>query len=223
MSNGLSNIERIFKNDICHDNFRENNVKSGMEFITNLSTFEPPLEANNEELSNETKCNIFRFKFREDFMNNLSYFSKIHQYDSRSDFKKYWQEWLKENEELVDSEVRYLENTGYRGDVIDKMFKSARYYFRKKGTEKKEPKERRNYISISKRVLEIMDNHIHSNIKDVEFKPSTGFDQFCANNVDILRNEIQDLRKSGLCESKEIQDKFKKTYKNRYFIISRNK
>ena len=75
---------------------------------------------------------IYRYKFTEDFMNELFNFSKIHQYDDRKDFKEAWELWLVDNEEIViDEEIRLI-NLGYVGDVRDKMFKSARYYFRKK-------------------------------------------------------------------------------------------
>ena len=43
---------------------------------------------------------------------------------------------------------------------LDKMFKSARYYFRKKGTEKKEPKRRCSYIGTAKELLDAMDTLI---------------------------------------------------------------
>ena len=64
------------------------------------------------------------------------------------------------------------------------MFKSARYYFRKKGTEKKAPMERRVYIGVQKDLLDAMDNHIKSAINSKDFKPSEGFDDFCKKNIE---------------------------------------
>ena len=47
---------------------------------------------------------------------------------------------------------------------MDKMFKSARYYFRKKSTEKKAPLERRDYGGTQKDMLDAMDYHIKTKI-----------------------------------------------------------
>ena len=118
------------------------------------------------ELSNENNVSIYRYKFTDDFTQELYKFSKIHQYDHRKDFKDAWQIWTEENENLVDGEVRRLTNLGYDGDVLDKMFKSARYYFRKKDTDKKEPQKRRVYVGVQKELLEAMDEHIISNINN---------------------------------------------------------
>jgi hypothetical protein len=146
-------------------------------------------------------------------------FSKIHQYDHRKDFKEAWQLWIEENDDIVSDEVRVLSNTGYDGDILDKMFKSARYYFRKKSTEKKEPMKRRKYCGLSKSVLDAMDNHISSNITNDDYKPSTGFESFCMSTRELLKDEVSRLITLGFMDSDETQEKLKKTYKNRYFIF----
>jgi hypothetical protein len=146
-------------------------------------------------------------------------FSKIHQYDHRKDFKEAWEIWLENNDEIVSGEVRRLTNLGYDGDILDKMFKSARYYFRKKSTEKKAPQKRRTYQSVQKDLLEAMDDHIKTHINEEDFKPSESFDSFCKLNKDLLKEEVNLLCKNGFTNSEEIKQKIKKTYKNRYFII----
>ena len=78
--------------------------------------------------------NIFRYKFSDEFTGPLYQFSKIHQYDHRKDFKEAWNIWIEENDDLVNKEAKRLSELDYKGDIIDKMFKSARYYFRKKST-----------------------------------------------------------------------------------------
>ena len=163
--------------------------------------------------------NIYRFKFTNDFTNELYKFSKIHQYDHRKDFKEAWEKWVEENVDIIEEEVRRLTSLGYQGDILDKMFKSARYYFRKKSTEKKEPVKRRLYIGSQKDLLESMDEHIKSNIFTGEFKPSIGFEEFCKENVDIIKEQINILVQAGFTDSNEIKAKIKKTYKNRYFLI----
>jgi len=172
---------------------------------------------NNKETA--ISVNIFRFKFTDDFTNELYKFSKIHQYDHRKDFKEAWEIWIEENTDLVNEETRRLIEIGYEGDILDKMFKSARYYFRKKSSEKKLPKERRVYVGVQKGLLDSMDEHILNNINNDEYKPSSGFLSFCQEYTDVLKEEVANLCKSGISDNIEIKNKIKKTYKNRYFMI----
>jgi hypothetical protein len=169
--------------------------------------------------NNKPVNTIYRYKFRDEFVSELYKFSKIHQYDHRKDFKEAWQVWVEDNDDIVSDEVRTLSNSGYDGDILDKMFKSARYYFRKKSTEPKEPVKRRKYCGLSKDVLDAMDKHIASNITNDDYKPSTGFESFCAINIALLKEESSRLITNGFKDSVEIHEKLKKTYKNRYFMF----
>ena len=171
------------------------------------------------ENNNNINVNIYRYKFTDDFTCELFKFSKIHQYDHRKDFKEAWNIWTEENDNIVSEEVRRLTNLGYDGNILDKKFKSARYYFRKKSTEKKAPAERRNYIGVQKDLLDAMDYHIKSKLNDDDYKPSDGFDEFCKTNLELLKEEVNVLCRNGITNSEEIKKKIKKTYKNRYFLI----
>ena len=205
-NNNNSNKCDIRTNDNRMDSF-QNSVcfnKSDNEFYTS---------------NIDSNINIYRYKFIDEFTNELYKFSKIHQYDHRKDFKEAWNIWVDENEDLVNNETRRLINLGYEGDILDKMFKSARYYFRKKSTEKKEPQKRRIYIGVQKDLLDAMDNHIESNKNNKNYKPSDGFIDFCKENIELLKEEVNRLCKSGIIDSDEIKNKIKKTYKNRYFMI----
>lgn len=174
---------------------------------------------NNDEKNNDININIYRYKFTNEFTVELYKFSKIHQYDHRKDFKEAWELWMEENGDIIDMEVRRLTNLGYDGDILDKMFKSARYYFRKKSTEKKAPAKRRVYVGAQKDLLDTMDEHIKNNINSGDFKPSAGFDEFCKQNIDILKEQVNQFMRAGINDSAEIKSKIKKTYKNRYFQI----
>jgi hypothetical protein len=182
----------------------------------NMETNEFPRE-NREDLYVDHA--IFRFKFTEDFMKELYHFSKIHQYDHRKDFKEAWLLWLDENIDIVRTEVERLIQLGYNGDIIDKMFKSARYYFRKKSSVKVVPKKRRQYISINHKVLEAMDEHIKNNRKDSGYQPKNGFISFCKDNEIILKECIKTLMDNNIKDGELIENKLKKTYKNRYFML----
>ena len=226
--NNISNNSNIC-NDITGDsdggnrcNNYSNNVDSEKFDVELCQKYHNNITHDLDDNSIDIKQNIFRFKFSDDFTIILSNFAKIHQYDNRHDFKEAWKKWLEENEEDISSEIRRLNNTGYIGDILDKMFKSARYYFRKKSTEKKAPKTRRQYISVRKELLDSIDKHIYTNIKNELYKPSNGFEDYCKNNIDLLKIEIKNICKNGLVNSNDIEYKFKKTYKNRYFIITNN-
>ena len=182
------------------------------------------------DITNETSDNsrptvIYRFKFTEQFMEELYKFSKIHQYDDRKDFKEAWKVWTEENEDIINEESVRLNNLGYpkEGDIIDKMFKSARYYFRKKSTEKKQPIQRRQYISVTRELLDAMDNHIEENMLKEDYQPKTGFVSFCKGNEKVLKESLTKIFEQGIKDSELIQDKIKKTYKNRYFMLTQNK
>jgi hypothetical protein len=161
--------------------------------------------------------------------------------------------------ELVEREISRLEQLGYKGDVIDKMFKAGRYYFREKESlEKKkkkndvdtnddnntgaseadaseadaseadaseageEDKPQRTYCVMKPDVIKAMDKHLLSIMKEPKFKPANGYKQFCEQHMDILRQEIARLIQEGtVMTAEKLSEKIKKTYKNRYYILSK--
>jgi len=220
----MSNVLFIQSNDNSTIDFTNNDVdiiRTSDSRIDTLSNTERNENNNNkiDKSKNNVNVNIFRYKFTDEFTGELFKFSKIHQYDHRKDFKEAWNIWTEDNDDIVSEEVRRLTNLGYDGDILDKMFKSARYYFRKKSTEKKEPLKRRDYIAIQRDLLDAMDDHIKSKINADDYKPSDGFDEFCKANIDLLKEEVNILCRNGFTNSVEIKNKIKKTYKNRYFLI----
>jgi hypothetical protein len=186
-----------------HDALSEDNINT-IDQITNTVEFTPT---------------IYRFKFTEDFMAELYNFAKIHQYDHRKDFKEAWVKWSEDNSEIIMNETERLLALGYQNEdnIDDKMFKSARYYFRKKSPIKPEPKQRRQYISVDHDLLAEMDRHITNNIYN---KPEAAFILFCKDNEAILRQSVAKICAHGVTDSQSIQSKIKKTYKNRYFILT---
>jgi fatty acid/phospholipid biosynthesis enzyme len=169
----------------------------------------------------ETQAAIYRYNFSKQVTDGLYDFSKIHQYDDRKTYKEAWDTWVLENTELIDRETKILYANGYVGNIVDKMYKSARYYFRKKSTCKQEPKKRRQYISLSSEMLYLMDMHIQSQITQKEYKPAIGYENFCILHQQQITKELTYLC-TKIQDIKYIQNKFKKTYKNRYYIISRS-
>jgi hypothetical protein len=161
---------------------------------------------------------IYRFKLSDTINEELSRFSKNHQYDHRKDFKEAFLKWREEKDELFKFEIEMHKSNGYQGDIEDKIFKSARYYFRKKqesSTEKKTPTTTNHYITVNKELLETMDSYIQKHIQD---KPANSFIKFCNENKEIIKKEIVFLYDiQNIKTAKEIREKIKKTYKNRYY------
>lgn len=187
---------------------------------TTVSVNENKFANSSTAVEEDKEINIFRFKFTNEVMDELTSFAKVHQYDDRKTYKEAWNKWMDDHSTIIRIESERLISLGYQGNVIEKMYKASRYYFRNK-TKKQEPVKRRKYISIDTDVLDAMDAHIHANIKKDGYKPSVGYSDFCETNIEIIRDEVAKMCFGELSVDDIIQ-KIKKTYKNRYFIISRN-
>lgn len=165
---------------------------------------------------------VFRFKFTDNVVACITEFAKIHQYDSRESYKEAWKEWYDGHDDMIYAEKERLKNLGYQGDVEDKMYKAGRYYFRnKKSQVATEKKQRRKYIPTSREMIDAMDAHISEGISRGNFTPADGFDHFCENYRQLLAAEIERTLQIVEMDSNEMSKKIKKTYKNRYFCISR--
>jgi hypothetical protein len=177
-----------------------------------------------------------RVKFSDDMMEQLSIFSKIHQYDDRHSFNKYWADWIimPDISELISGETLRINNLGFSGDIPDKMYKSARYYFRKKPLVQSLPVDRKEYEVVPKIVLETMDKHVKLqiasklmvNLKDqiIKVSPADSFNKFCDTHQDIILIQIN--YEYGQTENIVSSDqvckvmyKMKKIYKNRFYNI----
>lgn len=164
---------------------------------------------------------IYRFKFSQDFMNELEKFSLVHQYDDSKVFKEEYQQFLKNNEDIVIREKRYLIGNGYNGDINDKMYRSARYYFKNKdhSIEKfKDKKQRRPYIKQNIGFISIIDKHVNLT-ENRNIKPSESYDYFKTKEPykTGYNNEFKRIS-TYLDNDNDIEKKIKKTYKNRYFM-----
>jgi tagatose-1,6-bisphosphate aldolase non-catalytic subunit AgaZ/GatZ len=65
-----------------------------------------------------------------------------------------------------------------------------------------------------------MDHHIEETIYKTDYQPKTGFIEFCKDNEAILKVSITKIFEQGIQDSNLIEDKIKKTYKNRYFMLT---
>ena len=166
----------------------------------------------------------YRYKFSIEIMNEVTAFSKIHQYDDRQTYREAWDSWKEEQKDIIDTETDRLMRLGYTGSVEDKMYRAGRYYFRKKNlSATKEKQNRRGYISINRNVRAAMDTHIRGIIDGNDFTPASGYTDFCGNNLAILTEEIHSICRDYAVDTKLLVEKFKKTYKNRYYLLSRSR
>lgn len=230
----LSHCEPITPESIYIKN--EQN-QSNQESQSNTSTCE---SIDNEDKS-ELVIQTFRFKFSHEFTEEMSHFAKIHQFDDRIAFKEAWKVWTEEIyiTSLINAERKVLSVQGYEGDVLDKMFKSARYYYRKKKPEPNEAIPRKEYIGVSSKILECMDSYIKTqflentvktkdNIIKTTISPANAYTDFNTIHKLQIEEEIekihiyQEEHQQCKLDAKEIAIKFKKTFKNRYFIQSKN-
>jgi len=185
------------------------------------------------ETNNQIKLQTFRYIYSDEFIKELEYFSKIHQYDERKKFKKEYQFWIEEEniKQLIENEKRRSEEEGYKGDFMDKIFKSTRYYYRKKKNqvEKEEinKKEEKNFMGLSKNMMRTMDQHIYNIIQKhidktmamSKINPAKAFDDFCNKYMEEITDEIFRLKERIVLKKDEISMKFKKSYKNRFYKI----
>lgn len=225
----MTNVETLYSqrldisNSVVINCDSIDNIRTNDTILHELhGTDEPSCLKNSKEDSKDNKNNnikIFRFKFNEIVVDELHNFSKIHKYDSSTDYKNAWKVWVEENSETIEREVCRLKILGFDGDVIDKMFKSSRYYFRKKSEDKKDQQKRRDYIKIDNALLLKMDEHIKQKLNTENYQPKIGFLEFCKSNTDVLRDTIVNMNNNGITDIDLIKDKVKKTYKNRYFNI----
>lgn len=182
-----------------------------------------------------------RHTYSEEVVEQLSSFAKIHEYDDRKDFKEAWQKWMEEPDikNLIATEVARLTVNGLSGDILDRMYKSARYYYRKKGGEVvNEPTVRKEYEGLPRTVLKTIDDYIYSEINRniaetdkggnhiITITAAKSFTTYCKLHYDVISdllppmNQEEDSVNTNMREElKKVTDRLKKTYKNRFYNI----
>ena len=183
---------------------------------------------NSEQMnSDKMQMKTYRYKFSDEIANEISYFATMHKYDNQKTFKEEWAKWIQPNNSKIQIEIQRLINLGAEGDIMDKLYKSARYYYRKKPMTPPPAKTRKDYTRFSETMLNIMDANIHEQLDEksqqkpvIDISPAEAYHLFCKTNIDDITNEVQLLMITNKSQSwVEISNKFKKTYKNRYYNI----
>lgn len=199
-----------------------------IDIDTDILTEHDVDRAGNSSVTSST-IRIYRFEFAGDFKAMLRDFANVHRHDSCADFKEAWREWKTELGEIYENEKCRLEELGFAGDFDKKAFTSARYYFRNKGgngTRQKETTTRRKYTTLGSEFLRMIDAHIQSEIHRDSFTPAVGYTRFYEENYYYIERFINGLTHSDTIGEqdgarKAIDDRIKKTYKNRHYLMSR--
>ena len=77
-------------------------------------------------------------------------------------------------------------------------------------------------MTLKTEILELIDSSIKENINNNTYKPSEGYKDFVTSNNTVLEEEYKRLITVYSINEKEAEDKIKKTYKNRYYLTSKN-
>jgi len=165
----------------------------------------------------------FRFKLSEQIMSEISEFARVHRYDTKNDFKDAWSRWTDDNMRLISAEQERLTTMGFDGDLNKKMYVSARYYFKNKSDAEEAPKKRRKYVTIDKSFIRLIDQYINTSIQNGDestYKPSNCFQDFIEENEAETTTLVRKLATDDNLENTEIIAKIKKTFKNRYFVLT---
>jgi hypothetical protein len=163
---------------------------------------------------------VYRFKFAPDFQAVLESFADTHRFDEISVFRESWERWYQMNMSVVNEEEERLKRCGYKSDIKDKIYKSVRYYFKNKSSEKKEVKKRKVYVSLERKFLEDMSRHISEFAAPENYKPAHGYNHFLGSSEYNQRmgEEKERLMEEYQMSECDVEKKIKKTYKNRYFL-----
>lgn len=174
---------------------------------------------------NQVEMTVFRVVFRLAIKEEVHAFSKVHQYDSRQDFKEAWKEWCDEHIDELEEEYKYQMERGADMtfvDLLHKLYTSARYYHRKKSNRPPSPqKPRTQYIRLHEELLDMMRDHIVEKLEYGVDKPAVVYNDFCEENYHGILLEMKRLRENHDMTKNQVNLKLKKTYKNMYYSISK--
>lgn len=164
----------------------------------------------------------YRFKFNKELLDSIREFSKLHSNDNCDDFLDAFHLWKRVNNEIISLEEKRILDLGFNGNIEEKIYKSARYYFKnKKNTTYKLNKQlKTNYIPRNPVFFKMMETYINKN----PIKASLLYKEFI-NETDThilseINTEIVRLKTFELNQTECLQ-KIKKMFNNAYYKIKK--
>ncbi len=181
----------------------------------------------------------FRYDFSDNIVKMLGEFANENIGKSRKEFMKRWEEYIAEEDtrQTIEYEKEMMIQHGFRGDVMDKMYKSVRYYHVKRDKKKLLEEEEEEPINkykhenrFSREFLKIMDEYIYYQLTNTDniyvnengiqinaVSQTGSYIIFCENSREkILEEFIKIKNKSGPLTGVMVE-KLRKTYKNRFY------
>jgi hypothetical protein len=178
-----------------------------------------------------------RHTFGKELCNALNQFAQENKNCDRKTYKALWQKWT-ETENIKEWIAAEMEKQPGQ-DLLDKMYKSSWYYYRKRGDEKEEIVDkipRKQYDAFDQQILKTIDGHIRNQIKTSLFineksqvisniSPAESFKRFCEDERELLLEEIRNTYGEDEDEpvttddANQVVEKFKKAYKNKFYKI----
>lgn len=179
----------------------------------------------------------FRYDFSDDVTKMLGEFANNNREKSRKEFTQIWEEYIAEEKtsKIIKDEIEMMRYHGFCGDVMDKMYKSVRYYHRKRDIKTlnvdQDINKNKHENRFSREFLKMMDKYIleqmtdHENIKHSDetgrqintLSQSESYQTFCEKNKEKILEEFIKIRKQTGRLTEMVVDKIKKTYKNRFY------
>ena len=104
---------------------------------------------------------VFRHEFSTECFRLLSEFSRANVHLPRKAYKQNWEQFTDANAEFISQESARLADAGYTGDVLVKMFKTAKYYLTKR-----EKKATNTTTTTTDQADAVNDNHNHDDADD---------------------------------------------------------
>jgi len=164
----------------------------------------------------------YRFKFNKELLDSIKEFSKLHSNDNCDDFLDAFHLWKRVNNEIISLEEKRILDLGFNGNIEEKIYKSARYYFKnKKNTTYKLNKQlKTNYIPRNPVFFKMMETYINKNpikasLLYKEFINETDTHILSEINAEIVRLKTFELNQT------ECLQKIKKMFNNAYYKIKK--
>lgn len=187
-------------------------------------------------MANQIILKSSRHTFGKELYAALNQFAQDHKDHDRKTYKALWQKWT-ENDNIKEWIAAEMEKQPGQ-DVLDKMYKSSWYYYRKRGEAKQENIEkspRKEYDAFDQEIIKIIEAHIRTKINASlvvnednntsmsDLTPAKSFEMFCEDHKDLFVEEIMatygDDEPVSKDDANATVNKFKKAYKNKFYKI----
>jgi len=164
----------------------------------------------------------YRFKFNKELLDSIKEFSKLHSNDNCDDFLDAFHLWKRVNNEIISLEEKRILDLGFNGNIEEKIYKSARYYFKnKKNTTYKLNKQlKTNYIPRNPVFFKMMETYINKNPIKASLLYKEFINETDTNILSEINTEIVRLKTFELNQTECLQ-KIKKMFNNAYYKIKK--